>query len=315
MKFHLLYQTNRFLLITALAAALLSSCEEPVEIDGITVQDPRLVVSANLFPGELVKVRLTSTQPSNGVLEVTDITDAEVSILEGNEVLEVLEYRPGINENNGRYHSNTFKPLVGRTYTLYASKNGYLPFEDDDAIPEPVPISVHSVNDLTQINVGDLTIYDFTLNLNYDDPELEENFYDIRISQIVTPFYVNSMGDTTKLEEQAKTVQPPGTTSFEANTIHGEASILVRDRPMAGGISLRLQSRVSPSTELLGNIKIELRTVSENYFDFQLQFQREGQALPIGVGSPQVNVTGGRQRSLGVFSGYNNSVKTFSLVH
>jgi hypothetical protein len=314
MKFHLLYQTNRFLLITALAAALLSSCEEPVEIDGITVQDPRLVVSANLFPGELVKVRLTSTQPSNGVLEVTDITDAEVSILEGNEVLEVLEYRPGINENNGRYHSNTFKPLVGRTYTLYASKNGYLPFEDDDAIPEPVPISVHSVNDLTQINVGDLTIYDFTLNLNYDDPELEENFYDIRISQIVTPFYVNSMGDTTKLEEQAKTVQPPGT-SFEANTIHGEASILVRDRPMAGGISLRLQSRVSPSTELLGNIKIELRTVSENYFDFQLQFQREGQALPIGVGSPQVNVTGGRQRSLGVFSGYNNSVKTFSLVH
>ena len=313
MKLNLPFQINRFLLIVALAVGLFSSCEEPVVIEGITVEDPRLVVSANLFPGELVKVRLTSTQPSNGILEVMDITDAEVSILEGNEVLEVLQYRQGNNGSKGRYHSNTFKPLVGRTYTLYASKNGYLPFEDDDAIPEPVAISVHSVSDLTQLNVGDLTIYDFTLNLNYDDPELEENYYDLRISQVVTPFYVNSAGDTTKLEDRAKTVQHPGA-SFEANTVQGEASILVRDRPMARGISLRLQSRINPTTELLGEVVIELRTVSENYFDFQLQFQREGQALPIGIGSPQVNITGGRQRALGVFSGYNNSVKTFKLV-
>ncbi len=297
-----------------LLVGLFSACEEPVMIEGITVEDPRLVVSANLFPGELVKVRLTSTQPSNGVLEVMDITDAEVSILEGNEVLETLQYRPGVDGNKGRYHSNTFKPLVGRTYTLYASKNGYLPFEDDDAIPEPVPISVHSVSNLRHFTVGDLTIYDFTLNLNYDDPEFEENFYDLRISQIVTPYYVNSTGDTTKLDEKAKTVQPPGT-SFDENTTHGEASILVRDRPMARGISVKLQSRFNPTNELLGNLKVELRTVSENYFDFQLQFQREGQALPIGVGAPQVNVTGNRRQSLGVFSGYNTSVKTFSLIH
>ncbi len=308
------YNLNHLILVFTLMVGLFSSCEEPVEIQGIIVEDPRLVVSANLFPGELVKVRLTSTQPSNGFLEVMDITDAEVSILEGNEVLEVLQYRPGVEDEKGRYHSNTFKPLVGRTYTLYASKNGYLPFEADDAIPEPVAISVHSVSNLRHINVGDLTIYDFTLNINYDDPEFEENFYDLRISQIVTPYYINSSGDTTKLEQRAKTVQPPGE-SYEINTVHGEASILVRDRPMVGGISIPLQTRFNPNTELLGDLKVELRTVSENYFDFQLQFQREGQALPIGIGSPQVNDSGDRQGSLGVFSGYNNSVKTLSLIH
>lgn len=314
MKRTLPFSNYCFYLTVVCLTGLFASCEEPVEIEGIAIQDPRLVVSANLFPGELVKVRLTSTQPSNGVLEVTDITDAEVSILEGNEVLERLLYRPGTDGAKGRYHSRTFKPLVGRTYTLYASKNGYLPFEDDDAIPEPVPISVYSISNLRHITAGDLTIYDFTLNLNYEDPQFEENFYDLRISQIVTPFYVNASGDTTKLEERVKMVQPPGE-SLENNTGGGEASILVRDRPMAGGFSVQLQSRVHPTTELLGDLQIELRTVSENYFDFQLQFQREGQALPIGIGSPQVNITNGRQRSLGVFSGYNNSVKTISLIH
>lgn len=294
---------------------MFSSCEEPVVIEGITVEDPRLVVSANLFPGELVKVRLTSTQPSDGVLEAMDITDAEVSILEGNEVLEALQYRPGADGARGRYHSSTFKPLVGRTYTLYASKNGYLPFEDDDAIPEPVPISVHSISDLQETTVGDLTIYDFTLNINYDDPEFEENYYDLRISQVVIPFFINSSGDTTKLDARAKIVQAPGE-SFEDNTQAGEASILVRDTPSPNGISVQLQSRFNPKVELLGNLVAELRTVSENYFDFQLQFQREGQALPIGVGVPQVNISENLQHSLGVFSGYNKSdVLTFSLTN
>jgi hypothetical protein len=283
-----------------------SACEEPVEINGISVEDPSLVVSANLFPGEPVKVRLTATQPSNGVLEVMDITDAQVSILEGNEILEVLQYRPGTEGNKGRYHSQEFIPRVGRTYTLYASKNGYLPFEDDDAIPEPVPISVLSVSNLRQLTVGDLSIYDFTLNIYYDDPDFEENYYDLRISQTVTPYYINSSGDTTVLEDKFKTVQEPGA-SFDENTTVGEASILVRDRPMARGISIQLQSRFNPNTELLGEIVAELRTVSENYFDFQLQYQLEGQALPIGVGAPQVNISGDRQRSLGVFSGYSAS--------
>lgn len=304
-RYHFLQHSHLFLAIT-FVLVLFSACEEPVVIEGISVQDPRLVVSANLFPGELVKVRLTSTQPTDGVLEIMDITDAEVSILEGNEVIEVLEYRPGIDGNKGRYHSNVFKPLVGRTYTLYASKNGYLPFEDDDAIPEPVPISQLSVSNLRHIIVGSLTIYDFTLNINYDDPEFEENYYDLRISQLVTPYYINSQGDTTKLGVKAKTVQPPGT-SFDSNTNHGEASILVRDKPTSGGVSIQLQSRFNPETELLGQLVAELRTVSENYFEFQLQYQQEGDALPIGVGTPQVNVTSNRQRSLGVFSGYSAS--------
>jgi|AntRauTorckE5430_2_1112549.scaffolds.fasta_scaffold05875_1 hypothetical protein len=314
MKLHKIYRLSRFLLAITFVVGMCCGCEEPVEINGITVGDPRLVVSANLFPGEVVRVRLTSSQPSNGVLEVMDITDAEVSILEGNEVLEVLQYRPGTEGNKGRYHSQEFIPLVGRTYTLYASKNGYLPFEDDDAIPEPVLISVLSVSNVHQLTVGDLNIYNFTLNINYEDPEFEENYYDLRISQVVVPYYINSSGDTTKLEEKAKTVQPPGE-PFDANTQVGEASILVRDRPMEGGIQIELQSRFNPRTELLGNLVAELRTVSENYFDFQLQYQREGQALPIGVGAPQVNVSGNHQRSLGVFSGYNNSVWQVTLTH
>ncbi|TXF85691.1 DUF4249 family protein [Neolewinella aurantiaca] len=314
MKFLQVNRPSQIVLAVTFVMIVFSACEEPVELEGLAVQDPRLVVSANLFPGEPVKVRLTSTLPTNGVLEVTDITDAEVSILEGNEVLEVLQYQPGTEGNLGRYHSREFKPLVGRTYTLYASKNGYLPFEDDDSIPEPVPISNLSVTDLNQFTVGDLTIYDFTLNINYDDPEFEENYYDLRISQLVTTYYINSVGDTATLTDKAKMVQPPGTT-YDENTQVGEASILVRDRPDRDGIQIRLQSRINPNTEILGRLFAELRTVSENYFDFQLKYQMEGQALPIGVGAPQVNVPDYSQRSLGVFSGYNRSIEFVELTY
>ena len=288
------------------------SCEEPVDLD-LQALEPELVVSSAFFPGETVKVRLSSTFPAVGEQVLTDITDATVSILEGNDVAEVLRYVPGTDGAMGSYQSRDFIPVVGRTYTLYATKNGYLPFEAASSIPEPVAISDLTVSNVHERMIGGLSVFDFDLTINYDDPDFEANYYDLRISQIVQPYYINAQGDTVKLAFTAKTLETPDVDPT-TNTAPGETSILVRDRPEAGGLTISLQSRYNPTNEILLDLVAELRTVSENYFDYQVLRQREGMALPIGIGDPGVSSFSQRSnRGVGVFAGYNRVIRTFSL--
>jgi hypothetical protein len=272
------------------------------------------VVSSSFFPDDFVSVWLSSTQPTVGEQTVTEITDATVAILDGDETAEVLSYVPGPLGTRGSYKTRVFKPLVGRSYTLIAASNGFVPINAESSIPESIPITYLRVTDLEMRTEGNLFVYNFSLTLDYDDPPLNENFYDLRISQYVVPFRVNSNGDTTKMDARAKVVQSPEDEFFGESAV-GEASILVRDRPTQEGVVIRLQSRFDPRSELLGNLRAELRTVSQPYFDYHLNLQREGQALPVGLGNPQVNSFGNVQDGVGIFAGYNRVVRTFRLQH
>lgn len=310
---HTLRRYINLILIT-MVVVLLAACEEPVDL-GFEVVESQLVVTSTFFPGEIVKVYLSATQPTVGEQTFNEITDATVSILEGNETREVLRYVAGQDGRRGSYQSMEFKPVVGRYYTLFVTKSGYKPIDATSSIPEPVQIvDLEVVGDIDKLEVEGLNIYTFSLKINYDDPEFVENFYDIRISQLVIPYYLNAAGDTMKLETKAKVVQAPGE-NFTENTGAGETSILVRDRPSADGVTIELQSRFNPSKEILGNLVAELRTVSEPYFDYRLSLQQEEQALPIGLGDPRVSSFGNIQQGIGVFAGYNRVVRTFSLDH
>ncbi len=311
--FHKLRQGG-IIFTTILTVVALSSCEEPVDL-GLEVVESQLVVSSTFFPGETVNVRLSATQPTVGEQTINEITDAKVSILEGNETLEMLHFVAGQGGRRGSYRSVNFKPEVGRIYTLFVTKNGYKPIDASSSIPQPVEIvDLKVLDDQRKTVVGDLEVYDFTLQINYDDPALEENFYDIRLSQLVTEFYVDTEGDTVRLATKAKVLQSPDE-DYSSNTTAGEVSILVRDRPSEEGVTIKLQSRINPRKELLGDLVAELRTVSEPYFEYQLEIQSEGQALPIGVGDPRVTSFGNVQRGIGVFAGYNRVFRTFSLAN
>jgi hypothetical protein len=301
----------RIFTITGLVT-LLFACEEPVDL-GFEVVESQLVVSSTFFPDDFVKVHLSATQPTVGEQSINEITDATVSILEGNETKEVLHYVASQNGRRGSYQSSIFKPKVGRSYTLFATKSGFKPIDASSSIPEPVEIvDLEIIDDVSRMTIEGLEIFTFTLKINYDDPEFAENFYDIRISQLVMPYFVKSNGDTVKMGTKAKVVQAP-IEDYAENTIAGEASILVRDRPAEDGLTIKLQSRFDPRIELLGDLRAELRTVSEPYFDYQLTIQREGQALPIGIGDPRVSSFGNVQQGIGVFAGYNRVFRTFNL--
>jgi len=299
------------LLQVTMVTILLYGCEERVDLPH-TIEEPKLVVSSNFLPDEFVSVRISSTQPTVGEQTETEIFDATVAILDGDETAEVLQYVPGPLNTQGSYRSTAFKPAVGRLYTLMVTSDGFVPVNAESSIPESIPITTHRISNLEKVWEGSLNVYNFTLTLDYDDPPFDENFYDLRISQYVYPYRVNGSGDTTRMDPLSKVVKSPDEEYFSTAAV-GETSILVRDRPASEGVVLELQSRFDPRTELLGELRAELRTVSRPYFDYQLNIQREGQALPVGLGKPRVNAFGNVQDGIGVFAGYSRAVRIFRL--
>ncbi len=292
-----------------LGVALFASCEEVID-PPFEIERPKLIISSNFSPETTVSVRLTASQPIVGERRIREITDASVTLIEGNEVVEKLHFVPGENGEPGVYRTATFIPLVGRLYTLHAAADGYDIASAQSSIPTSVEIKNLVISDLTTMSVGELTIYDFNLSVEYDDPDFVENFYDLRLSQEVYPFRLTSTGDTMFMETIAKSLMAPEEAVNDIR-IAGQASVLIKDKP-EGGVIIHLQSRINPSREAPGKIVAELRTVSRPYYDFQRLLQREGQVFN-GLTEPSVTTSFNVNSGYGVFAGFSQNTQKVNL--
>lgn len=293
-------------------AIALVGCEEYIE-PPFELEESRLIISSNFSPDDQVSVRLTASQPVVGSGDVREIQDANISIYEGDFLIESLNYVAGLNGQLGVYRSHDFIPVTGVPYTLRASAPGFTPVTASSSIPTSVDITrllVSNLNVSTSENGYEL--YDFELLVDYDDPTFAENFYDLRIKQQVFPFHVISNSvDTVFSDPVFKTVESLLDVT-EENTTVGESSYLVADKP-GGGVRINLVSKVNPKNEMLGDLVVELRTVSRDYYEFQVGVQEEQRIYNTyserSVSPNFSNIGGG----YGVFAGYSRVTRKFSL--
>lgn len=300
----------RFFCVCGLCGLLATSCEEVVDL-GIDIQEPQLVISSNFFPQERVKVRVTATQSilTGGVTKI-DIRDAEVSLFEGQNLAEKLKYVAGDDNNPGTYQTLDFRPTVGKEYTLHVFAPGFVPVHAQSSIPDPVPIRSLSLRHLNSATAAGQIIYDYKLLVDYDDPADEENYYDLRIRQMVTPFMIAYNGDTVKMQPYTKSIKfLHGPTSEDDNLT---PSLLFRDKPNAEGVELSLQSRIDPTREILGDLVAELRTVSIDYYEFQRSLARNQQNPTGGINEPAL-IYNNVQSGVGIFAGYNSVIESVRL--
>ena len=261
----------------------------------------RLVINSNFFPGVPVSLRITATRPVDSMRAAT-ITDAVVTLYEGNELAEELHYddsdRGGV---GGYYRTEHFRPQVGQRYTVHVRAPGYDPVMAVSSIPEPVQLTGLSIAGLSSVMTQGLLTYDFTLLVDYADPENEVNYYDLRVYQRVTPFKLSEAGDTIHMSPYLKTVSTPQHHAGRAETI----SVLLQDRGPSGEVRVQLQSHLDPRQELLGDIIAELRTVSPEYYHFQRSLGPDLSGVSGGLQEPIIlfnNVESG----LGIFAGYTS---------
>ena len=295
--------------LTMLAVVFTCFCCEEVIDSPFEIVESKLVLASTFAPNEAVTVRLSATQPVTGELRTGEVANAKVVLFDGPNLIEQLAYIPGAGDATGVYRTLDFHPQVNHRYTLHASADGFTPALATSKIPTSITISSLEVTGITQRSMLNSRLYDYTLRVDYADPEETLNYYDLRISQEVIPFRVSADGDTTFYASILKSVQPP-TNIIRTSSVGGQASVLLRDKANADGITVQLQSVIDPSQEILGSIVAELRTVSEEYFLFQASLQDEG-TVSSGILEPRVNfytnVTAG---VTGVFAGYSSNVRT-----
>ena len=295
----------RFLAVLRIAATLLGGlalvcCEEPVELN-IEQPQSRLVINSNFFPGQPVSLRLTATRPVDSV-RAMPITEAIVSLYEGNDLAEELHYDATENAGAGGYYrTKHFRPQVGQRYTVHVRAPGYDPVMAVSSIPEPVQLTGLRIAGLSSVTSESRLTYDFTLLVDYADPRDEVNFYDLRVYQRVTPYKLSDRGDTIRMAPYLKSVSTPQYRATKTETI----SVLLQDRGPSGRVSVQLQSHLDPQQELLGDIVAELRTVSPEYYYFQRSLGPDQSGVSGGLQEPIIlfnNVESG----LGIFAGYTS---------
>lgn len=299
----------------AFIAVFMTACEEYIE-PPFEIVESKLIISSNFSPHDKVSVRITPSQSIGGQEVQGDIKNARVSIYEGDEQVESLLYVDGHDGLQGVYCSRDFVPQIGIPYTLRASADGFVPVTASSSIPTSIDISRSYLSDLTVTETeSGFKLYNFELLVDYNDPNFAENFYDLRIKQEVFPFHIlSNSGDTIELDRIFKTVKSFATDLTDENTRQGESSYLVADKPQ-GGISINLVSKINPRVEILGDLIIELRTVSRDYYEFQVGIQGEQRVVnnffERSVSPNFSNIGGG----YGVFAGYSRVTRKVPLAY
>lgn len=148
-----------------------AACEDVIDID-VSEGKTRLVIEASLdwekgTVGNQQSIKLSTSSPYFQTNVNNDVTGASVKVTNNNTGAEYVF----TDENDGTYTISNFVPVINHSYTLEVVYNGetYTGNETLMAVP--------SINNVTQSVEGGFDSELLEVNIFYNDPANEENFY------------------------------------------------------------------------------------------------------------------------------------------
>ena len=308
----ILRKTIPLFLVAGLCLA--ATCERPVELD-IDRPPDRLVVNGSFTPGQEVRVAVSRSQSILDDDPPEYLADATVTLYEGNVLREELELF--IEQNAARippyYVTKSFKPQAGATYTIRVAAPGFQTVEAHSFIPEPVPLTLLRASRLMESPGGSQYSRTFTyhVDLNFDDPPYEDNFYHLNIFQEIFDIALTADGDTVINDRRLeRLVLEPEDASIIRDAMLG--GLLLKNNPQKDGYGFDVAVDIVPEFVALGHIYAELRTVSREYYLYYTTFSRQRNQSDGPFNDPIViynNVENGH----GYFAGYNSVRDSVSL--
>ncbi|MAB48714.1 MAG: hypothetical protein CMC76_03870 [Flavobacteriaceae bacterium] len=157
-----------------LTGIVFASCEDVIDVD-VNNAEPRLVIEASLdwekgTAGNAQTIKLSMSSPYFSTDEDTSVSGATVTVTNTNSGA-IFNF---VDENNGSYTIDNFVPVIGDTYHLDVSYNGEN-YEATETL-----MSVSDINTITQSIEGGFDDELLEVNVYFDDPVDEENYYLIR---------------------------------------------------------------------------------------------------------------------------------------
>lgn len=293
-----------------------ASCERPLDLD-IDEPESRLVVVSNFTNDKALEVIVSKTKSILSTAETEYILDAEVELYQGDMFLETLDLIPAIGKLNPYYITNTFRPIVNEEYNILVTAPGFDRVMAKSRIPTSINIHSFNVFNLVSFNTPEGNVlYSYNVLLGFDDPVEEENFYHLRFFQQIVNFVINEEGDTIP---RGSYLQQIGFNASEDNnflTAYFDGGVLFEDGPLNGkpiSYSFPLQIQLEPRTEILGQIFVELRAVSEEYYLYHNSLSRQQSDPNLPFNEPVIvfnNIKNGQ----GIFAGYNSSIDSIPVI-
>lgn len=157
-----------------LIALIFASCTDVVDVN-VPEAEPRLVIEASLDwekgtagNEQTIKLSLSSPYFTNTVNPI--VTGASVVVTNDNDGTEFIFE----DQNNGNYTTTNFVPVVNQSYTLQVV---YL---NETYIAHETLMAVSDIDEISQSREGGFDKDLLEVNIYYNDPIDEENFYLIR---------------------------------------------------------------------------------------------------------------------------------------
>lgn len=158
-------------IVIIIAAVLLTSCEDVVQVD-LQTATPRLIVEGSLqwqkgTSGNEQKIKLTTT---TGFYNTTIPTVSGASVFVTNSDSITFNFAEEV-PNSGLYLCHNFVPEIDKTYVLTVIINGQT-YTANETMKSVSPITT-----IEQNNNGGFSGNDIEIRTYYNDPDIVDNYY------------------------------------------------------------------------------------------------------------------------------------------
>jgi len=297
----LYYLLGGFIMLAATA------CEEPVDIQ-LDMPPAKLVVLSNFTADRDLRVSVTVSQSvaTPGIGNFVD--NATVRLYDDKTFIQQLTL---IEEHNERYYSSRhFSPVPGVVYTIEVSAPGYATVTGESSIPPGVTLYHLQLNELNVIRdtFSNQKQYRYKIEIGFDDPVDQRNFYHLTLEQELKPFTVEQ-GDTVFAPAVRRPIRFDPRATNNLQIVHHDGSLLFEDTPFNGEsqlLRLPVTIEINDDQEYPGRLFAELRSVTEEYYLFHTSLSRQQNSANQPFADPVLlfnNIKNGH----GVFAGYSSS--------
>jgi len=301
-------------IILFISIALFSSCETVVDFD--FDEEPKLVIHSLFSPGDDsansnnfdVRVFETKSILEDNSLEY--LKDADVIITPFEQEEQVLSF---LTEDSPFYRT-TSGPEEGKTYELQVSREGNESVFAKSYVPIGTPIENLTFNEVESFphEIYPITDeYNFNLQFEIQDDIEKNNFYHLIVWRVFEPLHSNSREvHRTVSFNELETANDPSVKIVNTNRAFFGAHI--NDATFNGekkkfNFNMAFSETVSQFPAKV-RIEVELRTVSEDYYRYQIEGSRYTNNGSNTFFNDQTTISNNIENGYGLFAGY--SVRT-----
>ncbi len=294
-----------------------ATCERPAILD-IEPPAPELVLISTFSPNTPFSVSVSTTRSALTNSTTDYVQNAEVSIWQGNSLLERLPLIPGSGSIAPYYRGWEYKPEANTIYTIKVVAPGFNPVVAQSSIPSRVAIQRidATFTGMSPSNTPQELIFNYNVLVTFDDPPTSVNYYHLRFHQETLEYLLTESGDTSITGRSLQHLNFAAAINNNTITAYLDDGVLFEDELFNGrrvSFTFPVQVRINTGRELPGNLYAELRTASESYYRFYSSVGRN-QDHPGPPYTEPVIVYSNVDQGRGIFAGFNTYSDSIRLI-